>query len=787
MSRGVQRAGVLVLLVLAGWRLAADPVALQDRQHLADGLFRRGLFDLAAREYAVLAQAPDMPALDDVLFRLAECQRRLKHTAEAEAAYKRLVEACPASPHVARARLQRALILAEGGAERSPEAEALLRQLIEPTVSADVRAAALYHLGELLERVNRAPEALAIYEKLGVEFADTAYGMYSGLRTAWLLTQSAQPENSRRAMGIYLELAYKATDAKVAEEAFYFAAIMALREGRYEESARLFQHLKNRFPSSSRVVEGALSAGWANYYAGRFKEGAEILELVSNAPKHAARAEILYVKANCLRQLEQRAEALQWYTRLLEEFPQGRLADLAWYEKFATLFRDGQYAAVLSMSAQRPEPPADFADHVFWLNSEAAILNKQPEVAVQNCRLLVDKYPQSAFFKDALYRLGWLLQKQEAWESASGWFLQLVARFPEDPLAARALYASGVCRARLGQSEEALRDWTALLTKYPASEEVAETLYQRSMEELRVKRLRAAAATLDERIRRFPQDARQAEVLYWRASVARQVEDWVEAERLFRACLEAKPSKEFERESMLELGMMLQQRGRTREAAELFQRLLDAPIAEKLGPERLAWLAAFQLEQKMPEAALKAAQGLIALKPDRGWLQTAWTIIGRVHLFKSERDPAIQAFQEALKTGAKTAFGAESALRLGELLTQVGRFEEAAQHLTDAATRASASDMLGLRAHAYIGLARNAEQCGDAEGALRYYMSVGILFDDAVLVPEALHKAAGLLERAGRSAEAQAVRAELKTRYPESPLAKDGQAGTAPGRRKVST
>ena len=363
--------------------------------------------------------------------------------------------------------------------------------------------------------------------------------------------------------------------------------------------------------------------------------------------------------------------------------------------------------------------------------------------------------------------------------------MQVAGRFPEDPLAAKALYASGVCLARLGQSDTALRDWTALLTKYPNSEMAAETLYQKAMEELRAKNPRAAGATLDERMRRFPDDLRKAEVLYWRGSIYRQANDVAEAEKLLQACLAATPAKEFEREAMLELGMILQQAGRKAEAAALFQKLIDAPIAEKLGVDRLAWLAEFQIEQKQFDAAAQAANVMIALKPDKGWLQTAWTLLGRVHRAKSQRDPAIQAFTEALGTGASTAFGAEAALRLGELLTDAGRFDEAFKHLNDAATRASSPELLGLRANAYAGLARNAESKGDSEGALRYYMSVGILFDDPVLVPEALSKAAALLDKLGRKDEAKAMREELRTRYPASPLATPRQASTLAFERTV--
>ena len=93
----------------------ADSLEVKDRQQCADGLFRRSLFELAAREYASLVDAPGAEGLDNVLFRLGECYRRMRKTSEAEAVYKRLVEQYPKSPNVPRAQLQRALILMEAG------------------------------------------------------------------------------------------------------------------------------------------------------------------------------------------------------------------------------------------------------------------------------------------------------------------------------------------------------------------------------------------------------------------------------------------------------------------------------------------------------------------------------------------------------------------------------------------------------------------------------------------------------------------------------------------------
>ena len=763
---------LLTCAMLCNYVAGADPVDINDRLHLADGLFRRSLFDLAAREYQSLAANPDTPGRDTVLFRLAECQRRLGKNSEAAEVYKQLIDVAPDSAQVPRARLQRALLLMDMGGASLTEALAEFEPLTAETNSVDVRTAALYHKGEVLEKLQRFAEAKSCYDLLRKDFAESEYGSYASLKAAWLLSRSESKEDKRKSLGIYLELTYGAKDMKVAEEANYFAAQGLLADEKYEESTKLFKMLHEKFPESPRVKESTLAAAWACFYSGKYQEGIDYLASVKNDAAYPQRSEALYVLANCYRELNRNDEAIAAYQEQLRLEPQGRLAPKAHYELLTTLYRTGKNAEVLDSINKVANTDDTLVDNILWMQAEAALKIEKFDIVIQACRTLVEKCPQSPFVINALYRLGWVLQKQGVWEEASTWFLKVANTFPEDPLAATSLYASGVCLVRINQSEGALRDWTALLSKYPDSSLVAETLYQKAMEEIRIKQSRAAGATLDELLRRFPDNNHKAEILYWRGTIYRELNDLVEAEKAFRSALAAKPAKEFERECMLELGLLLHNTGRSGEAAELFNKLLDSNIADKLGEDKLAWLAEFQQKNKQYDSASKAAYVLIKLQPDKGWQQTAWTIIGRVHNEKGESDPAIYAFQQALATGASTDYGAEAALKLGELLTRSGRYDEAEKTLNEAAGRAANPELIGMRARAYAGLARNAELKGDLEAAIRYYISVGILFDHKEIVPQALHKSAELLDKQGRSDEALKISEELKQRYPDSPLAR---------------
>ncbi len=72
-----------------------------------------------------------------------------------------------------------------------------------------------------------------------------------------------------------------------------------------------------------------------------------------------------------------------------------------------------------------------------------------------------------------------------------------------------------------------------------------------------------------------------------------------------------------------------------------------------------------------------------------------------------------------------------------------------------------------IRADAYLSLALLSEKEGRADDALRYYMTISLLFDDAKRVPRAIESAIRILDRLERFDESKAMKAELKKRFPD--------------------
>jgi len=288
------------------------------------------------------------------------------------------------------------------------------------------------------------------------------------------------------------------------------------------------------------------------------------------------------------------------------------------------------------------------------------------------------------------------------------------------------------------------------------------------MGEVRLRRDQDAVGSLGELIKKFPKSEFLADAHYWRGMLLKAQEKSHDAEEEFRLCLKASPRKDLAREAQFHLGHLLYSNGRHQDAAEIFHPLLSSPLRDKFSPSLLQWLAEFSLEQKNYPGALSAARALVAVRSEPGWQQIGLGLIGRTQMAQGNRAEAETSFTKCLAVEARTPLAAEAALRLGEIASGKKDHPSASKHFEQAARLASGDDLLAVRARAYMGLAQAAEAQEDFGSAVRYFMSVAVLYDDEQLVSECLYGAVKGFREIGRDEEAAAAARELTDRYPNS-------------------
>lgn len=772
--------GLSLLLTLASAAAFAQEIAAPDRRAFADGLMSRGLVQLALPEYRALAADAATPERDVVLYRLAECARQTGDRDAAKKACAELLAKYPKSPMAPRARLTHGLILKD--ASQYGDAASVLDELAtDPAVDAELAATALYHAAEAREAAGNRKGAESRYAELlkraaapGAAASVRELGAYADLRVAALQAFADSPEARAAALARYEAAAARPFSPRIGAEALFQAAALLYRLDKFAESAAKYAQLAAKYPKDMRVADARLPAAWANYRAGRYADALAAVKPLAEADG-PSRLEASYIRANALAQLGQRKEAVAAYDALLA-LPAGKeAADLlrsARYERLVVLFKDGAFRQVLDEAARVTDPPDAVLDDFIWLQAQAAEALKDEARAVQFYRMLAERRPDSRLAPDALYRLAYRLQGQEAWLEASRAYLSLVKSFPGNGHVPQALYSSGLCLAKAGRDAEAIRDWNDLLARFPNDGAAPAARLQKALAEIRGNLPREAAADLDEILSKPAKVhvSKLAEAHFWRARLCYDAQEFPAAEKHLRSCLASQPADDIRAEASFLLGLVLQAQGRDAEAAACFQPLLAAPAANaKFTDDRLAWLSEFQFSRRQYAAARDAAKELAARGATKEWVQAGNALAGRAYAALSDTNAAIAAFRLAADSPARTKFSSEAALRLGELLAAQGgdaALAEAADYLGEAVSRASAPELAGIRAKAYFALADCTAKRGQKEAAARYCMAVALLFDDKEIVPAALSRAEALYAELGMEREAAAAKAEREARYP---------------------
>ncbi len=762
-SRRPGRALAAALLSAAA-ALGAD--LAEEQQQFADGLYARGLHDLAIREYMALLRAhPDYARLDQVLYRLAESYRETGNPAAADLFYRRVIQEFPASPFRRRAELRRAeLFLA---ANQAADAIGLLNALLAAPPPPEIAAGARYFLGVAVAMTGGTAHAEAILREVVGLSITSPYPALAAMELAALRRKAGAP--AAELYELYRTAASRVTTTTLSAEAWLRMGDLAYSLSDHATAAEAYGRLLREHPTDPRAAEARLQAAWSLYQVGRAAEASKIAEAAVREKGDSD--EWLYLLANCRRKLLDAEGAVETYDTLVRRFPSSRLAAAAAFEAAAVLHRQRKHEeAIRRLTARNWEGPLQLeAD---WVLAESYAQSGATNFAVQHYRRIVDAQPPAARAPDAMFRLGAILAARGARAEAAELLRSVADRHPAHPAAPAALLEAGLAHAADQRWEEAVADWARVERDHAASSAAEEALFQKGLAEVRLQRTAAAMESFQALLRRFPSTSHAAEARFWLGSLALEVGEAAAAEEEFRRALALDPPPELRRRIRFQMAGALRKLGRAAEAADLVQDLLATPSRADMSAGLLEWLARLRLKERAWDKAAAAAEALAGAAPDEGWKQIAAHLLGLARLGLGDRAGAIAAFETAADGKVVTRARLESLLELGRLHLEDRALEAAEGHLRRAAELASADELAEQRACALFELARVAAARDDADSAARYFLSVAVLYDHPELSPEALFRAAELLERAGQREEAGRLRGELRSRYPTSDWAR---------------
>ena len=380
---------------------AALALAPADRLQMADKMFAKGLHAEAAREYAALRGEKTISA-DDVMFRIAECDRLLGREKEALAAYEKL----------------------------------LLRDLPKT-----MRAVVLY-------RVACAKDDVAQFLECEKIDPQGRYAVFARLKRALLLAKSERSDARREAMGLFLELS-ASPEKSVAEEALYAAATLAYGDKRWNEASILFGRLMKDFPQTPRAATARVPRAWSSFLSGRYTDC--LIACGEETDDDSS-----YLRGAALLALDRREPGLSELAKYLETHPQGRYRAVAetpvQRARFEAAVKRGDTAAAVQaarLAAAASDTPAD-ALRLAWAHERAGAADE----ARAEYRRIARKWPTDPAAGEALYADALAELRAGNWSAGDLALEETLKRFPKFAHRGEALYWRGVAAIRLEHDAE---------------------------------------------------------------------------------------------------------------------------------------------------------------------------------------------------------------------------------------------------------------------------------------------------------------------------------------------
>ena len=299
-----------------------------------------------------------------------------------------------------------------------------------------------------------ALSALGLFDEAGK--AIEAYGgqgaddQEASLRLAWNLFSKGEFE---KAAVRFIAYADKFPDDRQAATALYNAGICYYELKQFDKTIVVFRRIQKDFPDSKEAGELRFWLAMSLFETKAFEEAGQLINTLLESDDLPAKkvSSLIYTMAATLVAQNQPEQAIPWFNRLADEYPESEYADNALYS--------------CALAQERTEKVEDAVGTLKKLleTYPDTELATQANFALAEFLYGLGRFPKAAAYLQAIadtgdprviYRLGWTQFEEGQYEAAIQQFKVLTVDANE--FHNEALYMCGRCHENLSQASEAI-------------------------------------------------------------------------------------------------------------------------------------------------------------------------------------------------------------------------------------------------------------------------------------------------------------------------------------------
>lgn len=738
------------------------PAVSQENTDFADGLFVRGMYDSAIKEYErIIPAITDEKTRRTIEFKIAEAYFRKKDYVKSEVLFKQYGERYAAGDLKNRALLFQAFSAYELGSY----AEALRYCSAVDGAQLDATHAALkhYYHGLILKNLHKYNEAADIFALV----KDTG-DMQLRAQALEERARCFQLSGSVRQANQVLEVLMKDYPKQSGIERNYLAL------GANYFSLGEFARSLDSFRAAEKI--GVSEQDKALLYYGIVKNLYQLEkygDVITTADmmlalplSDAIRAEVMYVYGRALFFIEKYQHALEVLREIVERYGHTQFLEPAFLQIAWVCFKQQDMATLDVYRSKFAErlPGNEKIIEFDFLKAEMLYEQGAYAEAYLLYKQVGDVVPVFLYRAVALYKQGVCLEKTGDVNTSLTAFEAFIHAYPDDAWTVHAVLACIRITEGKKQYEQVLQ-WCQYYVERYVDGDTLETVYMKKAQaEYILERYDAMYESLKRILVVFPETHRLRDIAYNIGRYFERKQEYAEAIKQYKKALSLPNNTQLVNDAdiQLRIGVSSYLMMQYDEARSFLLGVLHAGAVKDMPPHILLWLGEYVAAQKEYAVAIDAYAELKA----RGVADDMFErVLYKLALWYYEQQSWEAARAEYTELMEKYPDGelflfarlgvAECDLKLGHVDKAKAGFEEL-----------SVSDVPFIKARAHRGLGDMYYADNMLEEAVRSYMFVTILFDDDEIVPALLLRSARIWMTLQNDDNAHALLDELDERFP---------------------
>jgi tetratricopeptide (TPR) repeat protein len=718
-------------------------------------------------------------------FRLAECLRKTNQRKEAIAAYNEVMVNHPRTESASSAAYRLGMYAYEA---REFQTAASWFEITERlSTNAEVRTAATFNKGLSLKYSGQGEKALGSFKIVAAsknpnlqKEIDIALQEVAALAVAAGRTEEAA--------AAYKQILEASKDDKTQLETRVRYGLLLNETKKPEEALKQFDKaLEDKDLPGELKAMAVFGTMQANYVSGKLDAVIETYTTHSSLllPDELRPKQLLIV-GTAYKKKQMYRQAVEVFLLLEKDHPETPESLEAGYQKLLCFFQLNDKDLPLFTERFEERYAPKYAKHEYLMMARLIRadwhFSKQdyPKAAEAFVGVDMKRVPKEVR-SSVIYKKGFAEAESKKSNDAVNTLSLFLNEYPNDPNVPVALAQRGVAYQAVGAADRALADFNTIIKQHPNSPAVEMALFQSARIKLQTRDIKGMIADYEALVAKFPNSGAAAEAYYF---IGRGYFDLKEKNLYekglepLRKAIAANREEYLDKASQILIAIQAAREdldGLAKEVDTYLESRKDASVS----PTILLTLGQRYFERANYRASARYLFKASTPEEPKNTDAAVWNYLGRAELNNGKYEDAVKYFDNYLaQAPPNTEAWAEALLYKASALKELGQFDLAMQHVGEALQKKKEGRLNArlqiLRGDIAAAIGDTYSKNGEDEkakaswkDAAGNFIVISQFFVDPEITPEAAYKAASVLEKIGETEKAQALRDQLKEKYPD--------------------